>query len=279
MLWITLGLNLGAAAVKLVAGAASGSLALLGGGLDSIFDGAANVFGVVAMRVASRPPDAEHPYGHRKAETLVAVVIALLLLITCGRLAWQSIQVIPEVLDGSWALSVGRATILAPAIAFGFNWLASAYEARRGRDLGSELLLSDAAHTRADAIVSLALIAGLFAVRAGFPLVDPVLALIVSGVIARTGIQIIRDTGAVLADAAALDPEQVIALALEVPGVAGAHKVRSRGPADAVSIDLHIQVDPTLDIARAHAIGHAVQARLREQVPGVADVVVHVEPD
>jgi cation diffusion facilitator family transporter len=278
VLLVTLGLNLGAAAVKLLAGLASGSLALAAGGLDSVFDGAANVFGLVAMRAAAQPPDAGHPYGHRKFETLVAAVIAMLLFITCGRLIWSAIEDIGPILAGAAGPTVDLATLLAPALAFGFNTVASRYEARWGRRLGSELLLADASHTRADAVVSLGLIVGLGAIWAGYPLVDPLLALVIAGVIARTGIAIMHATSAVLADAAVLDPAAVAQAAQSVPGVIGTHKVRSRGPADEVSIDLHVQVDPALSIAEAHAIGHAVQARLREHFGGVTEVLVHVEP-
>jgi len=278
VLVITLGLNLGAAAVKLAAGLASGSLALTAGGVDSVFDGAANVFGLVAMQAAARPPDAEHPYGHRKFETLVAAVIAVLLFITCGRLVLSAIETVGRIVSGAPGPAVTLATISAPALAFAFNGLASSYEARWGRRLGSELLIADASHTRADAAVSLALIGGLIAIWAGFPLVDPLLALVIAGVIARTGIAIIHDTSEVLADAAVFDPETIARVAREVPGVESTHKIRSRGPADAVSIDLHAQVDPSLSIEDAHAIGHAVEQRLRSELSGVSEVLVHVEP-
>jgi len=279
VLIVTLALNLAAAGVKLAAAGASGSLALMAGGIDSAFDGAANVFGLVAIRVAARPPDARHPYGYRKFETLVAVVIAVLLFVTCGQLAWSALQGIPRILAGEGEPRVGAWSLLAPAAAFGLNLAASIYERRRGRELGSELLVADAGHTRADAAVSMALFLGLLAVRAGYPLLDPLLALAIAGVVARTGLEIVRDTSEVLADAAVFDPDEITEVARAVPGVAGAHQPRSRGPADAVAIDLHVQVDPTLGIGRAHAIGHAVKSRLREHFPGTSDVVVHVEPE
>lgn len=279
VLLLTLGLNLAAAAVKLTAAWQSGSLALGAGGFDSLFDGAANVFGLVAIRFAARPPDADHPYGHRKFETLVATVIAMLLFVTCGRLAWAAVEAVPAILAGTGGAVVTPLALVSPAAAFAFNVVAATYEGRMGRRLGSELLVSDAGHTRADAGVSLALVGGLLAVRAGYPIVDPLLSLAIAGVIARTGIEIARSTSQVLSDAAVFEPAVVAGIAARVPGVAGTHKIRSRGPADAASIDLHVQVDPALDIGRAHAIGHAVAAELRTTLAGVADVVVHVEPD
>jgi len=278
VLVLTLGLNLGAAAVKLAAGWLSGSLALTAGGVDSVVDGAANVFGMVAMRTAARPPDADHPYGHRKFETLVAAVIAVLLFITCGRLVWSAVQNIADLATGGTGPRVNLFALVSPALAFAFNAVASSYEARWGTRLGSELLIADAGHTRADAAVSLALVGGLAAVWLGYPLADPILALAIAGVIARTGAGIVRSTSAVLADAAVLDPDEIARVATAVPGVAGTHKIRSRGPADAVSIDLHVQVHPEMTIARAHAIGHAVADRLKGHFDGVTEVMVHVEP-
>lgn len=297
VLWVTLGLNAAASAIKLIAGAASGSLSLVAGGLDSAFDGLANVAGLVAMRVVASPPDAEHPYGHRKFETLTAVGIAGLLLATCGRLAWDAAGRLAGFLgatglpipggstgvtagaDGHVGPEIGALALAAPLVSFALNFAASEYERRRGRTLGSELLVSDAGHTRADAGVSLSLFVGLIAVRAGYPIVDPLMALGIAAVVARVGLSIIRDTAGVLADAVALDPVALRTTAVAVPGVEGAHRIRSRGAPDAIAVDLHVQVDPHLGIGRAHAIGHAVQDALRARFSGIAEVVVHVEPE
>ena len=278
VLLVTLCFNLAAAAVKLVAGWLSSSLALTAGGLDSVADGAANVFGLVAMRAAARPPDDDHPYGHRKFETLVAAVVAMLLFSTCGRLVWSSVSDFRGIVAGEAGPRVDLVTLLGPALAGLCNAVASRYEARWGRRLSSELLIADAGHTRADAGISIALFAGLLAVRAGYPLVDPILALVIAGVIAWTGARIVLDTSRVLADAAVFDPAAIARIAAEVPGVAGTHKIRSRGPADAVAIDLHVQVDPDLSIAHAHAIGHEVAEQLKRHLDGVAEVMVHMEP-
>ncbi|MEO8084865.1 MAG: cation-efflux pump [Ardenticatenales bacterium] len=286
VLLVTLGLNVLAAAVKLGAGAYSGSLALLAGGVDAAFDGLANVAGLAATRVAARPPDADHPYGHRKYETLVGVVIAALLFLTCWRLANEALQHLgfaaataaadrPRLAaaDISWPV------LLAPLLAAAINWITGRYEGARGRALGSELLVADAGHTKADAWVSLSIVIGLGAVRAGLAWVDPLLALGIAVVVAWTGWRIVRETTSVLADAAVLDPNAVADATLQVPGVVGTHAIRSRGTLDAIALDLHVQVDPHLGVGRAHAIGHAVKDTLTQRFPGAADIVVHVEPD
>ncbi len=285
VLLITLGMNVLAAAVKLSAGAWSGSLSLLAGGVDAAFDGLANVAGLAATRFASRPPDADHPYGHRKYETFVGVAIAALLFLTCWRLANEALQhlglMAPGTADRSpiAAADVHWLVLVAPAVAATINWATARYEARRGVTLGSELLVADAGHTRSDAGVSLAIVGGLVAVRAGLSWVDPVLALGIAVVVAWTGWRIVRDTAAILSDRAVLDPLAVSEAAHGVPGVVGTHAIRSRGTPDATALDLHVQVDPHLGIGRAHAIGHAVKDVLADRFPGTTDIVVHVEPD
>jgi len=276
VLILTLGLNMGASAVKLGAGALSGSLALTAGGVDSFFDAGANVIGLLGARAAAKPPDADHPYGHRKLETIVAVVIVVLLFITCAKLVAAAL---PRLFEPGEAPLIGPLALLAPIVAFTLNQIAAHYEAKWGRRLGSELLLADATHTRADAAVSIALVVGMIAIRAGYPIVDPILGLAIAGVIAWVGLNLARETAAVLVDTAVLDPEQVRSVAMSVPGVEGAHKIRSRGPGDDVAVDLHVQVDPALGLDRGHEIGHQVQQSIEAAFPGVADVVVQVEPD
>ena len=288
VLWITLGLNVVAAAIKLGAAWTSGSLALEAGGIDSAFDGIANVAGLVAMRAAGRPPDEDHPYGHRKFETLTAVIIAGLIFVTCGRLAYVAMGTLMgyaiKVTTPSAGLvlptvDVNAFALAAPVVALVINLVTARYERLRGDALGSELLLADAGHTRADAGVSFSVLLGLLAVRAGFPIVDPLIALAIAAVVARVGWGIARETWDILADAAVLDPRDISEQAAQVPGVEGTHKVRSRGATGAVCVDLHVQVDPQLGIGRAHSIGHAVQDRLLERFPDVSEVVVHVEPE
>ncbi|MFQ5460818.1 MAG: cation diffusion facilitator family transporter [Anaerolineae bacterium] len=170
------------------------------------------------------------------------------------------------------------ATLAAPVVTMLIGIGAARYESRRAQELGSDMLAADARHTLADAGVTLALMGGLLAVRAGYPIVDPLVALGIAVVVARVGVSILRQSSQVLADSAVLDPAAVATAARQVPGVVDAHKIRSRGAATDVAVDLHIQVDPDLGIERAHAIAHEVSDTLKGEFAGVVDVVVHVEP-
>ena len=275
VLWITLALNLLSTGIKAGIGVWTGSLSLLAAGLDSFFDASSNVVGLVGIRVAARPPDVEHPYGHYKSETLAAMAIAGVLFVTMAGIVQQAVErllrgSVPEV--SAWSFG-------AVAVGLAIEVFTSSYERRRGRELASDFLLADARHTRAHVYISLGVMAGLAMVWLGFPAVDPLLALVIAGVIAKIGWDIVRSTADTLLDRAALSPEEVRRLALSIAGVESADRIRSRGPRGSVLVDLHIHVDPETPVDRAHEIADRVEALLMARISGVRDVVVHVEPE
>ena len=122
------------------------------------------------------------------------------------------------------------------------------------------------------------MIVGLVVVRLGFPLADPILAAVIAVLIAKIGVDIIRESVPFLLDEAAIASDEITQVALTVPGVIECHRVRSRGREGEVFVDLHIQVDPQLSIEDTHAIAHRVQQRLGERDPGLVDATIHVEP-
>ncbi len=274
VLWRILWLNLAVAVAKLVYGGSSGAIAMTADGIHSLLDASSNVIGLVGVAVARRPPDANHPYGHRKYETFAALAVAGMLFIGCH-----------EVIGGAIARlraptppAVGALGYLIVGVTIAINLVVVWVERREGRRLGSELLESDAAHTASDVGASLLVLISFLAGRAGIPWADVAAAFVIVGLIAAAGVRIVLGTLSTLADERRIPPDQVEAAALEERGVREAHNVRSRGALDDIHIDLHILVDPQMAIAAAHAVGHRVEQRLRERWPGVTDVVVHVEP-
>jgi cation diffusion facilitator family transporter len=276
VLWLTMGLNLIATAAKLIVGFMTGSLSLIADGFDSVFDSASNVVGLVGIRVAARPADEGHPYGHRKAETLTALIVAGLLFLTTWELLKSAIERLrnPSLIQAEVNIWSFAALFLSIAIHSLVVW----YETREGKRLGSDFLIADALHTRADIFVSLSVAGGLIAVKLGFPIADPILALVIAFVIAKIGIDIIRESSPILMDGAAMPSDEMVQTALSVPGVVSSHRVRSRGHEGAVYADLHIRVDPAMSTEQAHALAHEVQNRLREKHKDIQDVTVHVEP-
>jgi len=276
VLWVTMGLNIIATVAKLAVGFLTGSLSLIADGLDSVFDAASNVIGLVGIRVASRPADQNHPYGHRKAETMTALIIAMLLFITTWELITSSVERLrdPSQISAEANIWSFAALLLSIVVHATVVW----YEMRAGRRLRSDVLIADALHTRADILVSVAVGVGLLFVRLGFPLADPILALIVAVFIAKIGIDILRETIPTLMDQTVMPVAQAEEIIRSVPGVVSSHHVRSRGHEAAMYADLHIQVDPAMSTEQAHAIAHEVQRRLRDHEPNIQDVTIHVEP-
>lgn len=274
ILWITLGLNVLVAVAKLVFGRLSGSLAITADGLHSLLDGSSNVIGLVGVIVAGRPPDDNHPYGHRKYETFAALGVVGMLLLGCREIAyqaWERLQhpVAPHITPAAFVIMAATITI---------NLLVVTYERREGRRLSSELLLSDAAHTQSDVYASVLVVASLVAQRFGFAWADLAASAVIVALILKVGIDMLRGTLSTLSDERSMAPEEIERVAALEPGVLEAHNVRSRGPQDDVHVDLHVLVDPGTALAEAHAIGHRVEQRLQQHFPGVTDVVVHVEP-
>lgn len=272
VLLLTMLLNFLATAVKVTAGILTGALSVVADGLDSFFDGLSNVVGLAGLYAAAKPPDAEHPYGHRKFETIAAISISILLFITSWQLlvlAWGRFRSAVPLEVNAWVVAAMLASMLIQA-------LTSFYELRKGKSLRSEVLVADAMHTRASILVSLSVLAGLGMVAIGYARADAVLAAFVALMIAKIGVDILRDNLPVLVDRAAVDPQKIANVVQQVGGVRTFHRVRSRGAAGSAAVDLHVQVSPENTIEEANAIADEVRRRLLS-LEDINDVTVHIE--
>jgi cation diffusion facilitator family transporter len=274
VLWAILWLNLAVALIKLAYGWRSGALAMSADGIHSLLDASSNVVALVGVAVARRPPDANHPYGHRKYETFAALAVAVMLILGCREIVSAAIERLrnpkpPEIT----ALGYGL-LLFTIAVNLFVVWI----EHREARRLGSELLEADAMHTGSDVLASVLVLGSFIALRAGVVWADVAVAALIVVLIAIAGVRIVTGTLSTLSDEARIPPGQVESAALEDEDVLEAHNVRSRGPADDIHLDLHVLVDPRMAISAAHQVGHRVEQRLRERWAGLTDVVVHVEP-
>ncbi|KLK88791.1 cation transporter [Methanoculleus sediminis] len=274
---VVLGLNLSVALAKAAFGLIAGSVSMVADAVHSGFDSLSNVVGIVALYFAAKPPDPEHPYGHGKIETLGTLVIGAMLLLTAAGIFFEGYQrlveaVAPEITAVTVGVMVGTLVV---------NLVVSTYERRKGEEYRSQILIADSQHTKSDVFVSIAVLAGFLAVRLGFPEADPVIAFAIGLLIARMGIRVLYDAARVLTDTMNLpcDMELIRAVVMDVPGVTGYHDFRCRGKPDEILADIHITVGPALPVSRAHEISEVVERRLKEAVPGLAEVVVHIEPD
>jgi cation diffusion facilitator family transporter len=259
---------------KLVVGLATRSLAVLGDALHSSVDALNNVLALILVGVAARGPDEDHPYGHRKFETLGALAIVGFLSITCFELTRNAIG---RLFDAHPAPDITTAQLGLLVSGLGLNALVAWYERRRGTELGSELLVSDAAHTQSDVYITTGVISGLLLSRLGWWWADPVIALVIAMLIVRVGYQITQRTVPVLVDERALPRDEIQSVAEAVSGVRSAYAIRSRGGPQVKYAEVTIAVDRDTNVAAAHAIADEVEHRLKRDLQ-LAEVTVHVEP-
>jgi len=266
--------NLAVVAAKSFVGLRAGSLAILGSALDSSVDALNNVLALIVVRVAAKEPDEDHPYGHGKFETLGALAIVGFLSITCFELIRGAVN---ELLQGPHPVGVTDSQLAVLVLTLGVNVVIAWYENRRGRELRSELLIADAAHTRADVLITVGVLAGVLFARQGWWWIDPVVAIAVALVIVQVAYRILVRTVPVLVDQRALPTGEIRQTAETVPGVKSAYGIRSRGPSDLRYAEVTIAVDPKADVAAAHAIADQVEERLKQDLQ-LHEVTVHVEP-
>jgi cation diffusion facilitator family transporter len=266
--------NLAVAAAKLILGYATGAVSIVSDGFHSLTDSASNIIGLVGLRAARKPPDADHPYGHRKFETLAAAAIFIFLVfavLEVGRAALKRLAdpAPPEV---SW---ISFAIMLAT---LGVNLWVVRYEKGEGRRLSSELLLADAVHTRSDVFATIGVLISLVAVALGYPLLDPIGGVAIAMLIARTSYQIARDTSGILSDRMVINEEDIRGVVMGVPEVVGCHHIRTRGSMDHVFLDLHVWFPAEMALHQAHSLSHHVKDRLMARFPQIADAIIHIEP-
>lgn len=274
VLWIVLILNFGVAAAKLFFGWVTNVASIMADGYHSFSDGSSNIIGLFGIWLAFRPRDECHPYGHGKYETLTSVGIALLLFLACYRVLRESIErfshpAYPQV--DALSFAVMGITML-------INIFVMQYERKKGRMLQSEILISDSFHTGADIFTTSSVILGLLAIRAGYHLVDPIVALFISVFIGYAGIEILRSTSKILVDAAVINKDQIRAIAMSVNGIQYCHKIRSRGREGDIHVDMHCQMKHDMSLEKAHELAHMVEERVKEDIQGVKDVTIHIEP-
>jgi cation diffusion facilitator family transporter len=274
VLYRVLVLNLVVALAKIVLGYTTGAVSILSDGFHSLSDSASNVVALIGISVARRPPDADHPYGHRKYETMASLGILVFLVIVL-------VQVVTAAADRLFNGSSPRVFpegIGVMTITLVINLFVVSYEMREGKRLNSEVLRADAKHTRSDVLTSVAVLGALLGVWWGYPLLDPLAALLVAGFIGHACWSIALEASGILSDHIVIAEDDVRTVVQSVSEVIGCEKIRTRGAADYAFLDLHLWLDPATPLVAAHATSHIVKDRLMHKFPQLADVVIHIEP-
>jgi cation diffusion facilitator family transporter len=265
--------------LKLVAGAVTGSVAIITEAIHSAVDLVASAIAFFSVRQAEEPADASHRYGHEKFENVAAAAEGVLILVGSGVIVYaavRSLVVGPEL----EALGFGIGVV---AFATVVNLIVSSWLYRRARETQSAALEGDAAHLRTDAFTSLGVLIGLVLVEwTGAEWLDPVVALAIAAAIVVIGLRIVARAWGVLVDEALPDAEldaiREAIVDFAPRGLVGYHQLRTRRAGARRYVDLHLQFRSGMSLEQAHGIAHELQAEIDRRLPGGADVLIHLEP-
>ncbi len=277
--WLSVASNCVLILLKVVAGVLTGSIAILTEAVHSAIDLIASLIALVSVRKAEEPADQDHPYGHEKAENVAAGAEAMLILLGAVIIVIEAVR---RLISGSEVESVGIGIAII-ALSIVANLVVSGYLYRRAKALESPALEGDAAHLRADALTSVAVLVGLVLVEVtGNAAFDSIAALLVAGAIVATGVRLAMRSGRVLMDEALPDEEmdriETVIAESRPPEMAGYHKLRGRRAGSRRHIDMHVQFRTGTSLEQAHEEAH----RLRDAIEALfsdADVLIHVEPE
>ncbi|WLV24078.1 cation diffusion facilitator family transporter [Aciduricibacillus chroicocephali] len=281
--WVGIIVNAFLTILKAVGGVLSGSRALIADALHSASDIVGSIVVLLAVKIANRPPDREHPYGHGKAENVASLIVAILLIIVGAEVAYSSGKIFfgeRPVPPGKLALAIIIISILIKEVLFHYKY-------RLGKKYNSTALITEAWHHRSDSLSSLAALIGIGAAILGgkfnIPWLlygDAVAGLAVSLIVVKVGYSLAKESSLVIMEKV-LDDESVepyIHTACSIDGVRRVDTIHARTHGSYLVIDLKLGINPDLSIEEGHRIGKRVKKQLMEKHSEVEDVLVHLNP-
>jgi cation diffusion facilitator family transporter len=270
--------NLALCVLKFVVGILGASQALVADAVHSLSDSVTDITVYFGARFWSAPPDAEHPHGHGRIETLITFFIGIALALVGCALAYRAMVTLHE----QHFASPGWSAFVAACISIAAKEWLYRWNVRVGRRLKSSAVLANAWHHRSDALSSLPVALAVLGTRIvpdwGF--LDHIATVIVAVLILYAAWEITVPAFRQLVDAGAAkkEREEILSIARQVDGVRSVHALRTRYIGPGLQADLHVLVDPAITVRDGHDIATAVTNRLRERGPDIIDVLVHIEP-
>lgn len=274
--WTTMIGNIILTAIKAGVGMLSNSSALMADALHSASDIATTVVVLYSMRISELPPDPEHPYGHGRAESIGAKVLSVILVIAGMSMGLSSVR---QLTSGAYA-APGSIALWAVLLSIVTKEVMYRYTVAVGKKINSPALVADALHHRSDAFSSVAAFFGILGATWGFPVLDPLAAAVVAIFVVKMGIDVFRSSLDELMDAQVHGTiqEEVHERVSGIHGVEHIDDVRVRQYGPHYVVDLKVSVDKQLTVEEGHDIAARVKGTLREALPSVGDVFVHINP-
>ena len=283
VIWIGLFWNVALTILKFIVGVISNSSALIADAVHSLSDFASDISILIGLKIAAKPVDHDHNYGHGKFETLSAIIVGITLFVVGVGILWNSITILSNYLNGESLMPPGTIAIYALIASILIKEGLYQYTDKSGKSLHSQVLIANAWHHRSDAFSSIAVLIGVSgAILLGdrWVILDPISAAIVSifilKVAAKTSIGSFNEL--METSVSKERQEKILAIVSEVPGVSIPHNLKTRKIGNTVAIDLHIKVDKKLSIVDAHDISTMVEDKLKGSFGSESFISVHVEP-
>lgn len=276
--YIGAAVNVFQALIKIGFGYLGHSAGLIADGIHSLSDLLSDVLVIIAVKLGSREADLTHPYGHRRFETIATVILGISLVVVGGGIVWS---VMDRMAHPERLLIPHTETLAIAALSILINEWLYHYTKRIARETRSKLLLANAWHQRSDAFSSVVVLFGIGAVMLGYPLADAIAAVIVALMVAKIGLNLIKESIKELVDTS-LPLKRVAKIRsaiFAIDGVEGIHLLRTRHMGEDAIIDAHIVVDPRITVSEGHMIGDIVRDDLINRFDDVMDVLVHVDPE
>ena len=263
---------------KLIAGITGNSAALIADGLHSFSDLVSDILVIFAAKAGDKGPDTDHPYGHRRIETLTTIIISLLLIGIAVIVCYEALK---RALNHGYIPIPQPYVLVMAAISIAVNEALYRYNKLMSEKVNSKLLLANALHNRGDALSSGVTLLAVGGAMTGMTFLDPIGAIIIGLLILRMGIKMIYDSVSELIDTAA-DPETVLKIKKcidQCEGVIDSHEIRTRLHGSQILVDCHILVDSTISVSEGHYIGDLVRLTLMQTFENITDITVHIDPE
>ncbi|MEG0283454.1 MAG: cation diffusion facilitator family transporter [Erysipelotrichales bacterium] len=276
VLLIILVLNLVVTITKITLGMLTNSSSITADGYHSLSDGLNNVIGVIALSLAFKPADVNHPYGHKKIETISSLFIGFILLV----MGFNILKTNITHFNSSDNLNISPLALGIMIATMCINIFVTRYELKKGKELNSSFLISDAKHTQSDVYITISVIISLVAIKFfHLPVYfDNIMSFFVVFFIIKAGIEIIKETTKVLLDTKLINPKEIEKIVLSFDEVQQCHMIKSRGYEDQGFVELHIHVDPNMSVLQAHRLDHAIENKINSELDEKLSVIVHIEP-